>query len=434
MSWFWRGFQSAIFYYVSCAPCTKFAYQRRRRKDRRRANAEHEVEEGSYQHPSPFSTNMYWREEMLLGPGPPQKKKERDKEREKERENWNRGLGTGGSALTGASSADTMVGTEGVEGRRIEQERPSGEGWNKRRYQREDEILWGFDDDDHAHTSDVGISRARTSSSGGPYYFARNPEVNDLHPPIVNTPTNKSQTRWMLQPPPSARVMEGKERANRSRSDSGTSGRSNASSKRAADMHLGRRVGGKLMEDRIRRGEVAPTDSFPLVGTSSKVAPTAGPQGQCHDRECRLSSESRSTTTSQRKPPPPPLNISADLHSSASRLPLTTIASQTHVEQASERPQRPSLIPMDSTSSLHVPQELVSPLSLDAPPAGKLNTDKLYATTRSPPPLSEATIKLPPANVSEDQELTLPGVVSRFGTADGWAISPKEESGERAER
>lgn len=406
MSWFWRGFQSAIFYYVSCAPCTKFAYQHRRRKNRKRASAEREAEEGAYQHPSPFSTNIYWREEMLLGPGPPQKKKERDKEREKERENWNRGLSTGGSALTGASSADTMVVTEGVEGKEVQQERLSGEGWNKRRYQREDEILWGYDDTGRAHTPSSGMSRTRNSSSGGNHYYARNPEVNDLHPPIVNTPLDRSQTRWMLQPPPSARVMAGKEREHRSRSDSGNSGRSQVSSKRAADMNLGRLIGEKSMEERIRRGDAASTNPIALLRASSKDTPTSESSGQRHDRERRPSSESCSTTNSQRKPRPPAITISADSHPAVLRPPLSTMKSNTHADQAPARPQRPKLVPMDSTSSLQVLQELVSPLSLNASPAGKLNVNKLNALGRSPSPLSEAAIKLPPADAHEDQALS----------------------------
>lgn len=407
MSWFWRGFQSAIFYYVSCAPCTKFAYQHRRRKTRKRPNAAQKAEEGAYQHPSPFSTNMYWREEMLLGPGPPLKKKERDKEREKERDNWNRGLSTGGSALTGTSSADTMVVTEGVEGKEVEQERLSGEGWNKRRYQRGDEILWGFDDTDRAHTPSSGISRTPNSSSGGNHYYARNPEVNDLHPPIVNTPLDRSQTRWMLQPPPSARVMAGKEREHRSRSDSGNSGESRVSSKRAADTNLGRLVGEKSMEERIRRGHAASTNSMTLLRAPSKDIPTPEVPGQRHDRERRPSNDSRSTTVSQRKPPPSAITISADLRPSVLRLPLSTTTSNTDVDQAAARPQRPKLVPMDSTSSLQVLQELVSPLNLNAAPAGKLNANKLNVLARSPSLLSEAAIKLPPVDANEDQILRL---------------------------
>ena len=391
------------------------------RKDRKRTNEERKAEEGAYQHPSPFSTNAYWREEMLLGPGPPIKKKERDKEREKERENMNRGLGTSASVLTGASSAET---TGGPERNEVEQERNSGEGWNKRRYQREDEILWGFDDNDCASTPSAGISRTGTDSSAG-YYYSRNPEVNDLHPPIVNTPTDRSQTRWMLQPPPSAKVMEGKERTNRSRSDSGRSGRSNASSQRNPDMSLSRRVGEKLMDERRRRGDTISTDSVHLTSTSSREVTSPSPSGQRHDREPRLSSESRSTNSSQRRKPPP-ITISADLRPPASRPQLPTITSQTQIEQAAARPPRPKLVPMDSVSSLHVLQELVSPLSLNASPTAKLSANKLNAMARSPSPLLEAAIKLPPADPSEDEDLALPGLNSRFPPTDGWALSSGE--------
>ena len=423
MSWLWRGFQSAVFYYVSCAPCTKFAYQRRRRKDRKRAKADREAEEGSYQHPSPFSTNIYWREEMLLGPGPPQKRKERDKGREKERENMNRGLGTTGSALTGASSADT---TSGTQSREVEQERVSDEGWNRRRYQREDEILWGFVDNDRASNPKAVISRTGTTANSGQSYFARNPEVNDLHPPIVNSLTDKSQTRWMLQPPPSARVMEGKERANRSRSDSGTSGRSNASSGRNADINLARRIHEESMEEPIHQADVAFTEFVPLARTSPREIPNKDPSGQRHDRDRSVSDASRSTNNSHRKRPPPLITISADLRPAALRPPLSTITSQTNIEEAAARPPRPILLPTDSTSSLHVLQELVSPLSLSGSPTGKFNISKLNTVMRSPSPLSEAAIKLPPATSCEDQELALPGNEHQTDGRDGRALLRKE--------
>ncbi|KAL8824853.1 MAG: hypothetical protein Q9191_004782 [Dirinaria sp. TL-2023a] len=414
MSWFWRGFQSAIFYYVSCAPCTKFAYQRRRRKDRKRAHAEQrEAEEGSYRHPSPFSTNIYWREEMLLGPGPPQKKKERDRDRERQREQGNRGPKTSdlsSSAVTGVSSADTVLDTEGPE---MEQERDSAEGWNRRRYQREDEILWGHEDvpASRVRTPEVGISRAATNSSAGEgSYYARNPEVNDLHPPIVSTPMNKSQTRWMLQPPPSARVMEGKERANRSRSVSGASRTSAASSKRATD-NLGRRVGEKLLGERLRQAEVASTESVALSRTSTNDKAVPDAQGQKHDRDRRLPNESRSTTQSltsqsqRRHPVAPPISISADLRPPASRPPLETIDSHRKAEQQQQKkPSRPKLVAMDSTSSLQVLQELVSPLTLNGGP--KAANRKLNALPRSTTQhLPEAAIKLPPVDDVEDREL-----------------------------
>ncbi|KAL8718757.1 MAG: hypothetical protein Q9225_004154 [Loekoesia sp. 1 TL-2023] len=228
MSWLWRGFQSAVFYYVSCAPCTQLAYRRRRRKGAARLKLEKEMEEGLYPHPSPFSTNIYWRKEMALGPGPPRKKKDRDKERQQKsrgrgpNEECQRDLVTGSSVGTGTSSADTVVASSSVQGVvEPEQERRSGDDWNRRRYQREDEFLWGID-----NVSEVGDN----------YCTARNPAVNDLHPPVVSTqPTHRSETRWMLQPPPSAKVMEGKERANRSRSGSGGSNGSSRRDARAED-------------------------------------------------------------------------------------------------------------------------------------------------------------------------------------------------------
>ncbi|KAL8688046.1 MAG: hypothetical protein Q9224_004986, partial [Gallowayella concinna] len=222
MSWFWRGFQSAIFFYVSCAPCHELAYRRRRRKGAARSKAEKEMDQGLYTHPSPFSTNVYWREDMTMGPGPPQKNGK--SRREKERRRWGaggvnskekqRGLMTGNSTETGASSAVTVVAQNSLQGvAELEQERRSGDGWNRRRYQREDEYLWGFDD-----TSEDGAEDGRY------YTKLRNPSVSDLHPPIASSlPASRSEAKWMLQPPPSAKIMEGKVQANRSRSGSGGS-------------------------------------------------------------------------------------------------------------------------------------------------------------------------------------------------------------------
>lgn len=340
---------------------------------------------------------------MLLGPGPPQKKKERDKERLREREQGTRRLQTGGSTMTGVSSADTVVETEGAE---TEPQKNSSGGWNRRRYQREDEILWGFEDapESRTRTPEGGLSRAATGSSAGDgSYYSRNPEVNDLHPPIVATPRNKSETRWMLQPPPSAKVMEGRERAKRSRSGSGTSYGSAGSSKRTGD-NLGRRVGEKLLEERLRRGDVNSTESVPLSKASTNEKSSNEPQGQRHDRDRRMSEESPSTVkqaASQRRYPPPPISITADLRPPASRPPLETINSQTKVKQ--ERPSRPKLVPMDSASSLRVLQELISPLNLNA--SSKLARGKLKALPRSTSPLPEAAIKLPPVDKLEDREL-----------------------------
>ncbi len=178
-------------------------------------------------------------------------------------------------------------------------------------------------------------------------------------------------------------------------------------------MNLGRLVGERSLEERIRRGDATSTNSMALLRVPSKDIPAPEPPGQRHDRDRRPSNESRSTTNSQRKPPPPAITISAELRPPASRPPLLPMMPNTHVDEAAARPQRQKLVPMDSTSSLQVLQEIVSPLSLAAPPAGKLNVNKLNALARSPSPLSEAAIKLPPADAIEDRELSLSKVDSR---------------------
>lgn len=164
--------------------------------------------------PFPFTTNSYWNEEIALGPGPPTK----------------RGGNKNNASRTGSqlnmSSPDPSAGPPGVSTEEFtdaledmvpkKEKNPSknsiGDRWNWRRYQREDEILWGGE----IKGSSVGLSgrgRASTGSSSSLYYGARNPEVNDLHPPVVCGPRTRAETRWMLQPPPTAKVMEGRVRS-----------------------------------------------------------------------------------------------------------------------------------------------------------------------------------------------------------------------------
>ena len=103
--------------------------------------------------------------------------------------------------------------------------------WNWKRYDREDEILAGFTErmtrmwtrarsgmyhEDVGELEDAGEPstyrrrRAPTNESERyDYYRARNPEVNDLHPPVVSQlPATRADAAWMLLPPPSAAVME----------------------------------------------------------------------------------------------------------------------------------------------------------------------------------------------------------------------------------
>ena len=95
--------QSCIYYYAACSPCNKCLNRRKRRQEAvREKKLKAEIEDqqpGLYRHPSPFSTNIYWQEEMLLGPGPPHRKK-----RDNNRTNSQRTLTTGDQGSSVASS------------------------------------------------------------------------------------------------------------------------------------------------------------------------------------------------------------------------------------------------------------------------------------------------------------------------------------------
>ena len=431
-AWFWRGFQSAIFYYVSCAPCSKLSYRRKKRKEYKRAKAEkglHETEEGLYQHPSPFSTNPYWREEMNVGPGPPARKAVRDGRGKPEtgkqrKDRRSQTLGTQCSDATGVSSTDTEVGGEGTE-----QLRDSSEGWNKKRYQREDEILWGVEMQPSISMS--SNSPPRSSPRGGPayQYYARNPAINDLHPPVVSTqPRDRTEILWMLQPPPKAQVMAGKERAsiantpNRSRSTSGGSYGNKSAIKKSSDMSLGRQVGEKFMESKLRQG-LLPESSVGMSrdsSTRSRISNlSAAAPGQPHDRDTTLLSHTRSNSSRRTKAPPPPISISKepDLPSPPpERPPLSTIPSETLPQRPKDRPSRLRLplSPRRSASSLHVLQELSSPSS-------QLN---LMKTPSDPLPRDAVDVGLPPVSQEENHDLHLPELESWFPES-GWDFPPK---------
>ncbi|KAF2973549.1 hypothetical protein GQX73_g46 [Xylaria multiplex] len=102
--------------------------------------------------------------------------------------------------------------------------------WNFKRYQRADEEVWGSELSVKGHKLMGAIKRAGSSAgrivesslnkdvkrlsddeSKKEQYFAPfNPPVNDYHPPIVRQPTVKGAVQWMVQPPPPAKLMEGK--------------------------------------------------------------------------------------------------------------------------------------------------------------------------------------------------------------------------------
>ncbi|KAK0730461.1 hypothetical protein B0H67DRAFT_477933 [Lasiosphaeris hirsuta] len=340
--------QSAIFYFVACTPCAKV-----RHRERARQKAKREREEKArvvaeqphlYQHPDPFNTNPYWAEEIRMGPALPKKGKGGDN-----------GKSASQRRLTGASRDGTSVGTAssiaispiatniGVKPNPNPSSSPSpsssptvvpeedaasatlsktasvstGDDWNFKRYQREDEELWGhefsktgqklMDAIKQAGTtagrfveSKLGIEKQVTEEDRYNFYFSpRNPPVNDYHPPVVSSkPIHKDALRWMLQPPPPAKVMEGKVPVSRTASMMSVGSRRTVGT--SDGMSLGRRVGERAFEARIRNGET-PFEGGELHSTSSlnKTRRRRAATGSTVRTRSRRTARSRSISESE---------------------------------------------------------------------------------------------------------------------------------------
>ncbi|KAL4886435.1 hypothetical protein BJY04DRAFT_177700 [Aspergillus karnatakaensis] len=213
--WLVRGAQSAVFYYVTCTPCDEALNRRKIRNDavrsrqREKQHSEAVVTDQPrpFPQPMPFSTNPGWMEELALGPGPPKRRGGRATAHHRV-ESWDTG------ALSTGSFQDLDISP--TPSQRMSKLGPKqlGDRFNRMlRYQREDEPLWG--EEVEVKGSSVGMPGQGKVDARAPskYYIPRVPPVNDLHPPIVSGPKSRAETRWMLQPPPSARVMSGKEKS-----------------------------------------------------------------------------------------------------------------------------------------------------------------------------------------------------------------------------
>lgn len=277
--WFLRGVQSAIFYYVSFTPCLEYQHKRKRRKE---AEAHAEIintQPGLVRQPGPFQTNEEWAEELILGPGPPRgwkadgllqklKKSETGEPLDRTQTPVMPELPeleprpttsshqpslphTQHSTPPSSTQNEESVLDHGDDKSTASQKRPSmdrrlsiamenikdslratlhPDTWNWKRYDREDEVLWGFGermtrmwnravrpesgDDQEDEGSPRRRKRALTNESDRyDYHRARNPELNELHPPVVSQlPATRDQAAWMMLPPPSAAVMAGKKR------------------------------------------------------------------------------------------------------------------------------------------------------------------------------------------------------------------------------
>ncbi|KAI4761662.1 hypothetical protein E4T52_02647 [Aureobasidium sp. EXF-3400] len=391
-----RGIQSAIFYYLSCAPCTGYSYRKKRRKEADRDRvAKHALEmeqPGLYRHPSPFATNVHWQTEIDLGPtpAPPGKRRAQKKAR----------LRTSDENASNVASSVNLG---------LTQNESNDSTWNLRNWQKDD------DDDDNywgpnypyrgsrrpSTNAASTISRpltARTAttdrSAATSYYSASNPPINDLHPPIVTRMDTSADVMWMLQPPPPARTARGGSRTTLARSDSTAS---RPSTRRATNENLSRQVSQRIVDEKIRNGQSPSMDSLHPSSSTEDLKP------------------------SRRRRPPPPINVPedstrsrgppiTDLRSNNSPnkylllpQPLSPVMSakssersRSHTRQrnssAEDRKPRPDGVKRED-SSLNVLQELVPTNSL-------LNAQRLEKT-----PSFEARIELPTADQYEEMML-----------------------------
>jgi hypothetical protein len=411
--------QSAVFYFMACTPCNKILH-RRKAKIKARKESEEKArvvaeQPHLYHHPDPFNTNPYWSEEIRMGPSLPKKGKGADSKTGSQRgltTNGSRDLasvgtvstiavgpqtGTGNSVspktsttptpapmtLQGIGSAPTVVPEEDAASATLSKTASvsTGDDWNLKRYQREDEELWGhelsrtgqklMDAIKQAGTtagrfveSKLGIEKEVTEEDRYNFYFSpRNPPVNDYHPPVVSSkPAHRDALRWMLQPPPPAKVMEGKTPVSRTASMMSVNSRRTVGT--SDGMSMGRRVGERALEARIRNGET-PFEDHGLHSTSSlnrtrsrrAAASAIATKARRRTRSYSLSTESedsmdevdrrRGRRPSHRAVTTPDIESEDSAHESAVRsLELLSIGPH----HAAQKPRLPTIMSTESAS------------------------------------------------------------------------------------
>ncbi|KAI3318390.1 hypothetical protein HD806DRAFT_512160 [Xylariaceae sp. AK1471] len=378
--------QSVLFFVVSCAPCHQARHHRELKEQAKKHREEKERTQaaypGTYQQPDPFNTNPYWSEEIMMGPHIERKKYNGGSKNTSQRNLTSAGKDTisvGGSSIgvsitnptaeipkrnlaSAGNDTATIVGVSIVNPDAIPSTTEDGklslsttlsDDWNRKRYQREDEELWGdewsrtghklIDVIKHAGASagrfiDISLGKEAkpiTDEDRHNFYFApKNPPVNDYHPPIVRqNPAHKNAIQWMVQPPPPAKIMEGKIPVSRSGSFvSHLSRRTTASD----GQDLGRVVHEKTVGAKLRSGEfptemgLLPSASRPVTGRSrspsleapdQKLAPVSDGTSKKRTRRSRakyefsdslLSSTLSSNETPVQTWPPPKWELVSD--------------------------------------------------------------------------------------------------------------------------
>ncbi|EFX04118.1 hypothetical protein CMQ_1046 [Grosmannia clavigera kw1407] len=333
--------QSALFYVLACTPCLSARSRYRTRKQSRRERKERarldDEEPDLYRHPSPFNVNPYWQEEIMMGPSLPKKGRAGGTSKNTSQRKLT-SAGKDSSLVTRSSLASSNTGTpidfscpitdmgggpgswpggasastQGNGSANSNCPPPSSptlvpddthsinmveasatnttsdEGWNHKRYQREDEELWGSELSTKNKLMDaiakagssagrlieskLGKERPITDEDRANFYAppVNNPPVNEYHPPVVSSkPAHKDGLHWMLQPPPPAKVMEGKVPVSRSGSvASSTMTKGRRSNAAGSEVSLPRKM---AMEARRRRAEsnTSATGSYTRAATPS---------------------------------------------------------------------------------------------------------------------------------------------------------------------
>ncbi|PHH64204.1 hypothetical protein CDD82_1785 [Ophiocordyceps australis] len=270
------AFQSAVFYFVACTPCAKVRHRHKAKEQARKERqqkAQLETEQpGLYRHPSPFNTNPYWQEEISMGPRLPKKAASKNSSQR-------RLMSSGRDSSVPSVMETTNEATESAAS--ADDDETVSDDWNTRRgYQREDEELWGQlgghhrlmdalskarDSAGRLIDATLGIDKEVTDDERREFYQSpRIPPVNDYHPPVVsNRPAHRDARKWMLQPPPPAKVMEGKVPVTRAVSTASKS----SSRTVASDMGLSRLTLDKMAVERIRRDNYTTQTETELLQT-----------------------------------------------------------------------------------------------------------------------------------------------------------------------
>lgn len=334
--------RSVWFYYIGCTPCRKIGHRRETRREAEREKtlkARLELDQpGLYRHPNPEGTNQYWMEDINMGPSLPKRGASKntsqkrlrsaDTEAGTERTGTSpveRGTSIGSSTqIPSAETANspTIVADELERRTTLSMSVTDSQDldWNRKRYDREDEELWGHQMYNRAgqrirevmakgrdtagrlfDASRPQREREITEEDRVDFYSApRNPPVNDYHPPVVSSrPASKHEYRWMLQPPPPAKVMEGKVPVSRSGSTTSVTSRRTGTAGSLAskeELGLGRLVGERIMQDKIRKGEMPPGDELTIV-TSRPNARRVRTGSTMSSLPSQRSARSRSNTT-----------------------------------------------------------------------------------------------------------------------------------------